>query len=163
MNPLANLAARARSVDEGKPVARRRVALLRDDFDHVAIGQRVAQRNHFAIHFCAGALMAHFGVDRVREIHRRGAARQHHHAPLRREGVNLFGIQIHAQGGKKFARLLHLLHPFDQVAHPDDALIVGRATRLRAPPLYFQCAATPCSAMRCISCVRICTSKGCPE
>ena len=138
------------------------MAFLRDDFDHVAIGERVAQRNHFAIHFRAGALVPDFGVDGVGEINRRGAARQNHHAALRREGVNLFGIQIHAQGRKKFAGLLHFLHPLDQVAHPDDALIVG-GWHVPRPSLYFQCAATPCSAMRCISCVRICTSKGWPE
>ena len=30
------------------------------------------------------------------------------------------------------------------------------------PSLYIQCAAMPYSAVRCISCVRICTSKGIP-
>ena len=126
MNPLANLAARARGVNKREPVARGRVALLRDDFDHVAIGERVTQRNHLAIHFRAGALVADFGVDRVGEINRRGAARKDHHASFRREGVNLLGIEVHAQSREKFARLLHLLHPLDQMAHPDDALIVGR-------------------------------------
>ena len=131
------------------------MALLRDDFDHIAIGQRVAQRNHFAVHFGARALMADFGVDGIGEVDGRGAARQHDHAPFRRERVDLFGIEIDAQSRKKLARLLHLLHPLDQVAHPDDALIVGRGGGLARPSLYFQCAATPCSAMRCISCVRI--------
>jgi hypothetical protein len=34
---------------------------------------------------------------------------------------------------------------------------------LSLPSLYFQCAAMPSSAMRCISSVRICTSNGCPS
>ena len=32
-----------------------------------------------------------------------------------------------------------------------------------SPLLYFQCAATPYSAVRCMSQVRICTSKGMPS
>ena len=32
-----------------------------------------------------------------------------------------------------------------------------------SPDLYFQCAATPYSAVRCMSQVRICTSKGMPS
>ena len=87
--------------------------------------------------FAPGALMAHFGVDGIGEIDGRGAARQHHHAPLGRERVDLFGIEIDAQRRKKLARLLHLLHPLDQVAHPDDALIVGRGCRFRAAILVF--------------------------
>ncbi len=37
IDPLANLATSAGGLDEGKPVARGRVTLLRDDFNHVAI------------------------------------------------------------------------------------------------------------------------------
>ena len=70
--------------------------------------------------------MADLGVHGVGEIDRRGAARQDDDAALRREGVNLFGIQVDAQRGEKFAGLLHFLHPLDQMAHPDDALVVGR-------------------------------------
>ena len=125
MYPLANFGARARSVNEGEPIARRRVALLRDDLDHIAIRQRVPQRNHLAVHLRAGALMPHFSVDGVGKINRRGAARQHDDAALRGERINLFGIQVHAQSRKKLAGLLHFLHPLDQVPHPDDALIVG--------------------------------------
>jgi hypothetical protein len=33
----------------------------------------------------------------------------------------------------------------------------------RASSLYFQCAATPYSARRCIACVRICSSTGLPS
>src|SRR5208282_6532754 len=135
IDPLANLAARARGVNEREPIARRLVTLLRDDLDHVAIRERVAQRNHRAIHFRADALMAHFGVHRVAEIDWSGAARQDDDAALGREGVNLFGIQVDAQGGEEFAGLLHFLHPLDQLAHPDDALVIGGAGAV--PTLIF--------------------------
>ena len=105
------------------------MALLREDFDHVAVRQRVAQRYHLAVHLRAGALMPHLGVHGVGKIDRRRPARQHDHAALRRERVHLLGIEVHAKRGEKLARLLHLLHPLDQVAHPDDALIVGRGCR----------------------------------
>ncbi len=135
IDPLANLAARARGVNEREPVARRLVALLRDDLDDVAVRERVAQRNHRAIHFRAHALMAHFGVHRVGEIDRSGAARQDDDAALGRECVNLFGIQVDAQRGEEFAGLLHFLHPLDELAHPDDALVVGGAGAV--PALVF--------------------------
>ena len=84
---------RAREVlHEAQPIAAGRVSLLRNDFHHVAIRERVPQRNNLPVHLAPDALIAHFRVDRVSKIHRRGAARQHDHAPLRREGVNLFGI-----------------------------------------------------------------------
>src|SRR5271163_421184 len=136
MNPLADLAARARSLDEREPVARRPVSLLRDDINDVAIGDHVAQRNHLSVHLRAGALMPDLGVNGVGKINRRGAARQDDYTSLGREGVNLFGIQVHAQSGEEFAGLLHLLHPLDQVTHPDDALIVGRRPAL-VPALVF--------------------------
>ena len=113
IDPLAYFAAGAGGVDEGKPVAGRLVALLRDDLDDVAIGEGVAQRNHRAIHFRAGALMADLGVHGVGEIHGGGAARKYDDAALGSERVNLFGIKVHAERGEKFARLLHFLHPLD--------------------------------------------------
>ena len=33
-------------------------------------------------------------------------------------------IKIHFQRGKEFARLLHLARPFNELAHPDDALVI---------------------------------------
>ena len=111
---------------------------MRHDLNDVAIRERVAQRHHFAVHLRARALVAYFGVHGIGEVDRRGATRQHHHAAFWRECVDLFGIQVDAQGRKEFARLLHLLHPLDQMAHPDDALIVrGSRRRLAAAILVF--------------------------
>ena len=86
IDPLANFAAGARGVHERKPVARRLVAFLRDDFDDVAIGERVAQRNDLAVHFRAGALVADFGVNGVGEID--GVA------PRGRTTTRPFGVKV---------------------------------------------------------------------
>ena len=124
IDPLPYFAAGARSVNEGQPVARRLVSFLSENFDHIAIGQRVPQRHQRAIHFRAAALISDFRVNRIREIDGRGAARKNDHTALRRKSVNLFGIEVHAQRGEKFARLLHFLHPLDQLPHPHDALVI---------------------------------------
>jgi len=124
INPLADLAPRTGSVHETEPVTGRFVTLLRENFDHIAIRKAVAERNHRPIHFCPVALISDFGVDGVSKINRSGAAREDHHAPLGREGVNLFRVKIDAESGEEFARFLHFLDPLDQLAHPDDALVV---------------------------------------
>ena len=95
VDPLADFAARARSAHEVQPVAAGHVAFLREDFDHIAVGQAMPQRNDLAVHLCADALIADFGVNGVGKIDGRRAARQRHDVSLRREGVNFFGIQIH--------------------------------------------------------------------
>ena len=61
----------------------------------------------------------------VGKIHRRGAARQRQNFSFGREGVDLFGIQVHLQRGHELRRLAHLAGPLDQLAHPDDSLIVA--------------------------------------
>ena len=78
--------------------------------------------------------------------------------PARREGVDFFRVQVHFERGHELAGIAHFALPLHQLAQPGDALIVlGGGPR--RPSLYFQCAAMPSSAMRCISSVRICTSK----
>src|SRR5262249_48678211 len=101
------------------------VSFLSEDFDHVAIGESVAERNHRAVDLGAAALMTDFSVNGVGKIHGSGAARENDDAAFGREGVNLFRVEVHAQGGEKFAGFLHLLDPLNQLAHPDDALVVG--------------------------------------
>src|SRR5271168_163230 len=130
VDPVADFAAGARAAHEAEPVAAGRVVLLRDDLDHVAIRKRVTQRHHLAVHARADALVADFGMHGVGEVHGSGAARERDHFPLGREGVDLFGIQVHAQGGEELGGLLHLLHPLDELAHPDDALIVAAGDAL---------------------------------
>ncbi len=68
---------------------------------------------------------------------------------------------------EELARVLGLALPVEQLAQPGHLGRLGRVCRARAwPPglsLYFQCAATPYSAVRCISWVRICSSTGLPS
>ena len=76
----------------------------------------------------AHAGVADVGVDGVREIDGRRAARQGDHAALGREAVDFLRIQIHFKGGHELAGIAHIALPFDQLAEPGDALIViGRA------------------------------------
>ena len=69
---------------------------------------------------------ADIGVNGVGEIDGRGVARQHDHFAARREGVDLFRVQVHLERGHELAGILHVALPFHQVAQPGDALIVRR-------------------------------------
>ena len=100
------------------------MALLRQNLDHVAIRQAMPQRNDLPVHLRANALIADFGVHGVRKIHGCRPARQREHFPLWSECVHFLGIQVHLQRGHEFRRLLHFLDPFDELAHPQNALIV---------------------------------------
>ncbi len=132
IDPLADLAACVRGLDEAEPIPARRVPFVGEDFHHVAADDFMAQRNHLAVHFGADALMTDFRVHGIREIDGRGAAGHLQNAAFGRERVNLDGREIHFQGGKKFAGLLQLLRPFDELAHPCDALVVISGSRFAA-------------------------------
>ncbi len=132
IDPLADLAARMRGLDEAEPIPARRVAFVGENFDHVAANNFMAQRHHLAVHLCAHALMADFGVHGIGEVDGSGPAGQLQHAPFGRERVNLDGRQIHFQRGEKFAGFLQLLRPFNQLAHPGDALVVIAGSRFAA-------------------------------
>ena len=129
IDEMADLAFGVGRFDEAEPIAAGLVPLLGENFDHVAGNNFVAQGDHLAVDLRADALVSHFRVHGVREIDRRGALRQFQHAPLRREGVNLDGREIHLERGKKFAGLLQFLRPLDQLAHPGDALVIVRGNR----------------------------------
>ena len=83
----------------------------------------VSQRHHAAIDLRADAAVADFGVNRVGEIDRRRVARQRDDFAFRREGVNLFGIQVDLQRAQEIRRVLHFLLPLDEMPQPGDALI----------------------------------------
>ena len=76
VEPVLDLVARARALDEGEPVAAGLVVLLRDDFDDVAGAQLGAQRHHAAVDLGAHAGVAHLGVDGVGKVDRRGIRRE---------------------------------------------------------------------------------------
>src|SRR5450432_1207813 len=125
VDEVLDLVARARGLDERQPVLAGLVARLRHDLDDVAVAQRRPQRYDAAVHLGAHAGGAHVGVNGVSEIDRRGVARQHQHLAARRKGVDLFGVQVHFQGGHELAWVLYVALPFHQVPQPRDALIVG--------------------------------------
>src|SRR6266702_7719960 len=95
------------------PAATGVVSFLGDDFHDIAAGDFMAQRNHLAVHFCADALVADFGVHHVCKIDGSSAARKLQHAAFRRELVDFDGGEIHFQRGEKFSRLLKFLRPFN--------------------------------------------------
>ena len=117
---------RAREVDdEVQPVAARLVARRRHDLDDVAVAQPRAQRHHLAVDARADALVADVGVDGVGEVDRRRAARQRLDLALRREDVDLLRIQLDLQVLQELLRIAHLLLPFEQLAQPDEVLLVA--------------------------------------
>ena len=111
-----------------------------------------------AVHARAGAVLADLGVDRVGEVDRRRAAREHAHVALGREDVDLVGEEVDLHALEELGRVLEVLLELHQLAQPAELARRPWRRDRRVFSLYFQCAAMPCSATRCISCVRICTS-----
>ena len=69
--------------------------------------------------------MTDVGVNAVREVHGGRTARQRPDLALRREDVDLFGIQVDLQVSEKLLRIPHLLLKLQKLAHPlEMALIV---------------------------------------
>ena len=122
---MLDLVARARRDDEVQPVAARLVPGLRDDLDDVAVLEARAERHHLAVDARADALVADVGVDRVREVDRRRAARQRLDLPLRREGVDLFRIELDLQVLDELLRVADFLLLFEQLAHPLEVALVA--------------------------------------
>ena len=73
--------------------------------------------------------VADFGVHAVGEVDRRGVARQHDNFAFGREGVDLFGIEIDLQRGKKFVGIADVALPLDHLPQPRQALLVLRRDR----------------------------------
>ena len=70
IEPVLDLVARARRLDDGQPVAAGLVPGLGQDLDDVAAVQLVAQRHHAPVHLGAHAGVADFGVDGVGKVDR---------------------------------------------------------------------------------------------
>ncbi len=64
------------------------------DLNHVAVLNLRSQRDHATVDARAGAGVTYFGVDHVGEVNGRRAARQLDNFAHRREGVNVFRVQI---------------------------------------------------------------------
>ena len=115
---------RARGFNQRQPIAAGLVAGLCLNFDDVTGVQLVAQRNHASVNFGADAGVAHFGMNGVGEIDGRGIARQNHDFSLGSEGVDLFGIEVDFQRGKKFVGIADVALPLDHLPQPGEALFV---------------------------------------
>ncbi len=148
---VADLGARARRPDEIEPVLAGLLVGARQDLDHVAVPELVAERLDLAVDARAGDVLAELGVDREREVDRRRAAREDAHVALGREDVDLVLEEVDLHPLEELGRVLQLLLPLDELAQPAEALRVLSRRSRRPRSLYFQCAAMPRSATRCIS------------
>ena len=124
VEPVLDLVAGARRLDDGEPVAAGLVSGLGDDFNDVAGVELVAERNHAPVDFGAGAAVADFGVNGVGEVDGSGFARQDQDFALGREGVNLFRVEIDFQSGKEFVGVGDVALPLDDLTEPGEALLV---------------------------------------
>ena len=135
LHEMLDLVPRPRRDDEVQPVAARLVAAVRDDLDDVAVAQARAQRHHLPVDARADALMSDVGVNRVREIDGRRAARKRLHLPLRREDVDLFGIQVDLEVLNELVRIADFALHFEQLTQPLEVTLV--AVIADAPFLVF--------------------------
>ena len=95
------------------------------DLDDVAVLEAGAQRHHAPVDARADALVADVGVNRVGEVDRRRALRQHLHRAARRERIDLFGIEIDLQVRQELLRIAHFLLPLEQLPQPLEVLLVA--------------------------------------
>src|ERR1043165_1918011 len=98
------------------------------DLHHVAILNLRAERDHASVDTRAGAGVADFRVNHVREVHGRRAARQLDHLAHWREGVNVFRIQVELERVEEVLRVFYFLRPFDERAQSLKRLIVVART-----------------------------------
>ena len=127
LEPLPNLGSGtvARDVAELRiqPVQRRPALLHREDVDALPVAQPMVQRNHLPVHARAAAAMAEIRVHRVREIDRRGTARQVDDLALRREHVDRVGEQALLEAGQPFAGVGDRVLPVEDLPQPRDLLV----------------------------------------
>jgi hypothetical protein len=122
---MLDLAARPRRGHKRQPVAARLVPCLPDDFDDVAVLEARAERNHLAVDARADTLVADVGVYRVREVHRRGTARQRFHLALRRKDVDLLRVEIDLQVLQELLRVTDFLLRLEQLPHPLEIALIA--------------------------------------
>ena len=133
--------------------------LRRQDLDDIAVVQRRVVAGDAVVDLRADHGVADGGMDGVGKVDGRGAGGQGDDLALGREDEDLVVEHVDLERVDIVVGLDVLLVLQQTPAYPLEFLL--RARR-RACCLYFQCAATPYSAVWCISQVRICTSKGMP-
>ena len=124
VEPVLDLVAGARRLDNSQPIAARLVPRLSENLHDVSAVQFVTQRHHAPVDLGAHATVTDFGVNGVGKIDGRGLPRQHHNLALGREGVHLFRIQVDLKGGKEFGRIRYVSLPLDHLPQPGQSLFV---------------------------------------
>ena len=89
---------------------------LGDDVDDIAVAHLVAQRHDAPIDLGADACVSHFSMDGVREVDAGGIAWQDDDLAFRSERVDLFGIEVDLQGGKKLVGIDDIALPFHHLS-----------------------------------------------
>ena len=119
LEPLADLVARARRLDDRQPVARgTALALAREHLDAVAGLQLVGQRHDAAVDLGAHAAVAELGVDLVGEVQRRRADGQRLDLALWREDEDLLVDQVVLEVLDELLGIRQLLLPVEHRAQP---------------------------------------------
>ena len=128
VDEMLDLVPRSRGGDEIQPVAAWLVPRRRQDLDDVAVAQPGTERDHLSVDPGADALMSDVGMNRVGKIDRRRVTRQRFDFSSRREDVDLFGIQLDLQVLEELLRVANFLLPLEQLAQPDEVLLVAART-----------------------------------
>src|SRR5204863_6129729 len=119
LEPLLDLVARARRLDQRQPVARRAaLALAGEDLDDVAALELVVERDDLAVDARADAAMADLRVDLVGEVERRGPGRERLDLALRREDEDLLVEQVDLEVLHELFGVGELLLPVEHRAQP---------------------------------------------
>src|SRR6185436_7395160 len=92
--------------------------------DDVAVLQAIAQGHDLAVHARAHALMTDLGVDAVGEVDGRRPPGQGLDLALGREAVDLLRVEVELERVQELVRVLDLLLPFQELAHPGEGLVV---------------------------------------
>ena len=124
--------------------------------------RRVPQRHHLAVDAARRRTGGRRRCGSRRRSRRRGAARQRLDLAARREAVDLLRVEVDLQVLDELLRIADLLLPLEQLPQPVEVLLVALARR---PALPCTSSAPRClpRRSRCISSVRIWTSKGRPR
>src|SRR5437879_752628 len=123
LEPLVDLGARARGLDELEPIAARVLVGRGHDLDDVALAQRGAQRDELAVDLGADAVLADLRVHGEGEVDRRGAVGQRLDVTLGREDIDLVGEEVDAHAVEELARVLGVLLGLDELAQPRERLV----------------------------------------
>ena len=128
--PLPDLVAGLRALDEAQPVAGRTggIGLGGEHLHGVAVLQFGVQRHQTAVDARAHRTMAHLGVHGVGEVDRRGLRGQGHDLALRREHVDLGRAEILLQRTQELVRVGGLARPIGKLLDPLE--VVGLAELL---------------------------------